>query len=275
MGKILAVWSGAKQTGKSITTYMLANEIIKHSERNFKLLVCCLNLKFSSLYKLFGVEVTSLGIQDLLNYHTIMDSDSQLLKNAIPRAGDIYFAGSYKMTNSYAQRNLSRYGELINGLKEQFDLIIFDTVSGRQNALTNLVLQRTDIILKLYNQDMDSIDSLSCMEESSQYNQEVVHLISKYRNIYPRASDLKKRYSLKGVYTMDYCETLQEMKNRNSLHLYLQRETQCNEAITLVSEKLLETLGIPQIKNTYKQKIIRPVRSLERVFRRTRVQPNE
>ncbi len=244
MGKILAVWSDSKKVGKSIVTYMLAKRMSEN--KKLKVLVCCLNLKYSSLYRLFGVEFSATGLEDIINYKLFENFNEDIIKKVLPGHDDIAFLGSYKMTDMYARRNIEKYMELFKELKKYFDLIIIDTVSGTQNALTNLILQTADAIMNLYTQDIESIRGLhEVKEEQPPYHQNTIYLVSKYRNIYPRLSDLKRRFGLNKVYTLEYCETLQEMKNRDSLHLYLQRETACNKSIEKISAHLLETLCLP------------------------------
>lgn len=265
MGKIIAVWSDIKKSGKSVVSYMLANQIKELAKEDSKILVCCLNLKYSALYKLFGVNVSSTGIEDLVNYQFFETSKADVLTEIVPQSQGIYFLGSYRTSNSFVQKNTENFDKLLEELQRSFDIIIFDTVSGRENVLTNLVLQRANVILELFVQDNDSIKELSKVEdEQPPYNQEVIYMVSKYRNIYPRISDIKRRFELKKIYAMDFCDTLQEMKNRDSLHLYLQRETNCNDSIRHVSKYMLEILGLLPQKDILKEKPRRYISSLYR-----------
>ena len=265
MGKIIAIWSDVKKSGKSVITYMLAKKIREMSQKDLKILVCCLNFKYSSLYKLLGINTGDTGLEDLVNYQFYQNCNSGLLTDIIPVNAGIYFLGSYRSTNSYVQKNSEKFSKLLDELKDSFDIIIVDTVSGKENTLTNMVLQKAQIILKLFVQDNESITHLNSIgEEPTPYDQETIYMVSKYRNIYPKLSDIKRRYSLKKVYTMEYCETLQEMKNRDSLHLYLQRETNCNDSIRQVSQHILETLGL--LPEGIKEKPVRYVKSLIEAF---------
>lgn len=243
MGKILAVWSESRKSGKSIITYMLANQMA--SNRELKVLVCCLNFKNSSLYRLFGIETSATGLEDLINYKFYEDIEEDILKSIIPRCGDIYFLGSNKMTNGYALRNLEKYTELFEKLKNFFDLIIVDTSSDNENVMTKMVLNQAEMILQLYCQDIENLATVSSVkEEGIPYNQEIVYLISKYRDIYPKKLDLKRKFGNRKLIILDYCETLQEMKNRDSLHLYLQRDTACNKSIAKLSDYISKALGL-------------------------------
>lgn len=267
MGKILAVWSDTKKSGKSIITYMLANKIVEG--KKLKVLVCCLNLKYSSLYRLYGIEPSETGLEDLVNCKLYQEKREALLEEMIPKYGDMYFLGTYRTTNRYAQRNEEGFRELFQGLKEFFDLIIVDTVSGKENTLTNLVLKKADMVLKLFNQDNESLRGIrQVREEQVPYQQETVYLLSKYTNIYPRATDIKRRLGLTKLYTMEYCETLQEMKNRDSLHLYLQRETACNRSVEKITASLLEALGIAEEDYVVKNMVSNKLKEVERFFRR-------
>lgn len=268
MGKIISVSSEVKKSGKSVVTYMLTNHIREVSRRDLKILVCCLNFKYSSLYKLLGIDISATGLEDLVNYQFLESSNPELLMDIIPENGGIYFLGSYRTTDSYVRKNMDKYGRLFDELQKCFDLIIVDTVSGKDNALTNIVIQKSHVVIKLLVQDNESISGLGCVkDEQVPYNQEIIHVIAKYRNIYPKTSDFKRRYSLKRIYTMEYCETLQEMKNRDSLHLYLQRETDCNDSIRKVSRHIAETLGF--LPEGIREKQTAYMRSLIMAFKRT------
>lgn len=269
MGKIVAIWSDEKKSGKSVITYMLANHMRELAKKNLKILVCCLNLKYSALYKLFGVKVSAVGLEDLVNYKFFEGDKSEMLSSIVPNSDGIYFLGSYRTTNSYVQKNIENFDKLLEKLRNSFDLIVFDTVSGKENTLTNLVLKKANIVLDLFVQDNESMKELLNFKESQEsYNQETIHMVSKYRNIYPRLSDIKRRFALRNVYTVDYCETLQEMKNRDSLHLYLQRETDCNNAVQCISKHILEALGLMPQESRVKEKQRRYMKSLIKAVQR-------
>jgi MinD-like ATPase involved in chromosome partitioning or flagellar assembly len=248
---------------------MLAKQMKEMANKDLKILVCCLNLKYSALYKLFRVDVSSTGLEDLVNYQCFEEDRPEVLSSIVPKSEGIYFLGSYRTTNSYVQKNIDKYSRLMEELQRSFDLIIIDTVSGKENVLTNLVLEKANIVLKLYVQDTESTEELSNAEEAQKpYNQEYIYMVSKYRNIYPKLSDIRRRYKLKNRYTMEYCETLQEMKNRDSLHLYLQRETSCNNSVECVSKYILEALNLMPQEEKVKEKTRKYMRSLIEAIQR-------
>lgn len=245
MGKITAVCSETKNSGKSVFTYIFASQIRELASDDTKILVCCLNSKHSLLYKLFGVNESAPGIEELINFQSVNYGGTELLEDIIPRREGIYFLGSYRTTNSYANKNISNFSKLFDELQKRFDLIIFDTVSSKENILTNLILKKASTVVNLFVQDAESINKLSRIKESKkESNQKAVYLISKYRDIYPRANDIKRRFGLEMVYTMNYCKLLQEMKNRDSLHLYIQRDTECNRSVKLITEHIIKTTGL-------------------------------
>jgi cellulose biosynthesis protein BcsQ len=262
MGKFVAVWSDVKKAGKSVTAYILANRIKEMAGGNLKIMVCCLNSKYGSLYRLFGVRISSTGLEDLINYQFCNVANRSILSDIVPCSNGIYFLGSYRTTNSYVNKNVENYRRLIECLKKDFDLIIFDTVSGNENLLTNMVLKKADMVVRLFEQDNESLKGLSDIAEKKHGDQQMLYVVSKYRDIYPRLSDIKRRYSLNKVYTMDYCEILQEMKNRDSMHLYIQRETACNHTIVEVSKNILEKLCFITEKETVKEMPRKSLRSL-------------
>ncbi len=246
MGKTVAVCSGVKNTGKSVFTYILANQIREMVSEDTKVLVCCLNSKFSLLYKLLGINESAPGIEELINLHESgIAQKSGVLADTIPKSNGLYFLGSYKTTNSYVNRNKAGFARLFDSLEKSFDLIIFDTVSSKESILTNIALEKSSMIINLFVQDAESLNTLNSISGiRTEMNQKKVYLMSKYRDIYPRVSDIKRRFSLDKVYTMDYCKTLQEMKNRDSLHLYLQRDTECNCSVRLLSRYIAQVFNL-------------------------------
>ncbi len=245
MGKTAAVISEVKNSGKSVFTYILANQIREMSTQDTKILVCCLNSKFSLLYKLLGINETSPGIEEFINLQEAgCENKSPTLADLIPKSNGIYFLGSYKTTNSYVDRNADGFSKLVDSLKKTFDLIIFDTVSSKENTLTNIVLGKSSMVINLFVQDAESVDKLNLVGDKIVNKRNEIYVMSKYRNIYPKVSDIKRRFSPDKLYKMDYCKTLQEMKNRDSLHLYLQRDTECNQSVMDISKYITQVFDI-------------------------------
>lgn len=271
MGKIIAVCSDDKKSGKSIVTYLLSNKIKRISPNNLKILVCCLNLNYSALYKLFGIDFSAVGLEDLVNYKFYEEEKSEILLDIIPQSEDIYFLGSYRTTHSYIKKNIEKYYKLFEKLQDSFDLIIFDTVSGNGNVLTDYVLDKADVMLRLFVQDNESMQKLCDKGIKLSYGREIIYIVSKYRDIYPRVSDIKHEYSLKNVFTVDYCEKLQEMKNKNNLHLYSQHETSCNDSVKCISKYILKTMSLINQESSVKESQSRYKRNLRNTLKRLRL----
>jgi MinD-like ATPase involved in chromosome partitioning or flagellar assembly len=272
MGKILAICSDDKKTGKSIVSYLIANKLKKIAQNNLKILVCCLNLNYSALYGLFGMEFSAVGLEELVNHKVFEDDKSEIIFSIVPQSNGIYFLGSYRTTNSYIQKNTEEYKKLFEKLQNSFDIIIFDTVSGRGSTLTDLVMQRANIIVRLFEQDNESMKKLYHIENKElPYDKKTLYIVSKYRKIYPRVSDIKRRYSLKNIFTLEYCEKLQEMKNRDSLHLYPQHETSYNDSINCISKYILEQLNLLTEDEIVKDSSVRYICNLKHTFRKLKL----
>ncbi|PYG89134.1 hypothetical protein LY28_00957 [Ruminiclostridium sufflavum DSM 19573] len=271
MGKLVAVCSDDKKSGKSIVTYLLAKEIKKSSGKHLKILVCCLNMNYSSLYKLFGIDCSDVGMEELVNLKLFDGNRSDILYSIVPQSDGIYFLGSYRTTKAFIHRNIQQYYLLFDKLKDSYDLIIFDTASSNENMLSGYILFKADVLIKLFIQDNDSMRKLNCKGGIPlQDGRETIYIVSKYRNIYPRFSDIKRRYSLKKIFKIDYCEKLQEMKNRDSLHLYSCHDTSCNDSVKRISEYIAETMSliskeqpIRELRGKYKRNIRNTLKKLK------------
>ncbi|QNU67131.1 hypothetical protein EHE19_000825 [Ruminiclostridium herbifermentans] len=269
MGKILAICSDDKKSGKSIVSYLIANKIKEIAQNNFKILVCCLNLNYSALYELFGMEFSAVGLEELVNHKVFEEDNSKIIFSIIPQSNGIYFLGSYRTTNSYIKKNTEEYKKLFKCLQNSFDIIIFDTVSGSGSNLTNFVIQRADIIVRLFVQDNESMKKLNRKDGIKlSHDRKTIYIVSKYRNIYPRVSDIKRRYSLKKIFTFEYCDKLQEMKNRNSLYLYPQHETSCNDSINCISRYILESLNLLPQDEIVKDSSVRYICDLKHTLKK-------
>ncbi|EPR14348.1 hypothetical protein [Ruminiclostridium papyrosolvens] len=263
MGKTAAVISEVKNSGKSVFTFILANQIREMVTQDTKILVCCLNSKFSLLYKLLGINEVSPGIEELINLQESgCENKARTLADLIPRSNGIYFLGSYKTTNSYVNRNVEGFSTLVDSLGKTFDLIIFDTVSSKENTLTDIVLDKSSMLINLFVQDAESVNKLKLVGDKMIHKCNEIYLITKYRDIYPRVSDIKRRFSLDKLFKMDYCETLQEMKNRDSLHLYLQRDTECNHSVRVISKYITQIFDLDIKSNNKDGKKVNYLKSI-------------
>ena len=70
------------------------------------------------------------------------------------------------------------------------------------------------------------------------------------------------------MFTLEYCETLQEMKNRDSLHLYLQRETACNKSVQKLTVSLLKALDLAAEDSVVHNLVSHRLKEMERFFRK-------
>ncbi len=263
MGKTAAVVSEVKNSGKSVFTYILANQIREMVTQETKILVCCLNSKYSLLYKLLGINEASPGIEEFINLQEWgCENKALTLVDLIPKSNGIYFLGSYKTTNPYVSRNADGFSALVASLEKNFDLIIFDTVSSKDNTLTNVVIEKSYMLINLFVQDAESVNKLNLVGDKLIHKRNEIYLISKYRDIYPRVSDIKRRFSLDKLYKMDYCKTLQEMKNRDSLHLYLQRDTECNHSVRDISKYITQVFDLDIKSNNKEGKKVNYLKSI-------------
>lgn len=226
MGKIVSVWSQAGKTGKTLFLYNLANHIAACAERDLKILVCCANLASGKLMELFGIARNELNLEDMVNYKIASGGGIDILEGMAKRE-NIYFAGSRNTGRAYAARNINSYEELFTDFKDKFDLVFVDAMSGQDDILTNMLLKKSDDVLNIITQDKGELDA-----KEFKTDRDMAYIINNYRNIYPDAKSVSSMYRLgKPVYTLPWCEQLQEMKNRGRLSLYIQHDTLYNATL--------------------------------------------
>lgn len=238
MGKIYSVWSPCRKTGKTLFLYMLIKHLTVLVDRKFNILVCCLNLSSGNLLNLFNIDSKELGIEDIVNFKVHPDNSSFDMLSALAHRENIYYLGSKKTSMAYANRNMRIFENLLEELRETFDLVLFDVVSGCDNSLTNMVLDKSDHIITVINQDKEALDSKNFLREK-----DYVHIVNKYMDIYPDIRDMCSLYGLKNIAVLPMCKELQEMKNRGKLEFYIQHDTEYNVSLKQLAVDLVKNQG--------------------------------
>lgn len=237
MGEMISVWSPAKKTGKTTFLYMLVNSLLKQLDSSKKILVCCCNLNYGNLLKLFGIDDNELNIEDVVNLKLSQDNSIDLLK-ILGRIENVYFLGSKKTNMSYVSRNLPEYEKLIDEFRQNFDIVFFDTISGHENILTNMLLENSDYIINVINQDKEILDCLNFVA-----GKEIAFVVNAYRHIYPDVTEIKKLYNLHNVFMLPDSNELLEMKNKNRLAAFHEYTTEYNKELNRISEFILKSLN--------------------------------
>lgn len=247
MGKIITVWSNSKKSGRTVFTYLLAQQMMEQCERELSIIVCCLNYKYSGLYKLLGVKPSEIGLEDIANHMLGRQQVDEGLLKAIPKVNGISFLGSFKSTNTFTQKYIEQYKQTFLLLKDIYDIVLVDTAAGRGNTLTNYLLQASSVVMDLMTQDVDSLMEQGgslVNEKEAFYSQIEINILNQYRDIYPRSTDVKEKLSLSEISVLPYCKTLQEMKNKNNLLLYQQHDTEYNHTMRALTKRVIKDLGI-------------------------------
>lgn len=239
MGKILSIWSQTRKVGKTTLLYHMASHMAEKLEDSQKILVCCANLAQGNLMSLFQIAQNELNLEDLVNFKITSGGDINIFE-AMAKRSNIFFTGSSKTGSTYAARNIIVYEELLRDFKGWFDLILVDTFAGKENPLTNMILQKSDFVLNMVGQDKENLDT-----HPFKTDRDLLYIANCYRDIYPDAKELQSLYKLnRPVYTLPRCDQLQEMKNKGKLPLYLQHETPYNTAVKEISAYTAGKLGL-------------------------------
>ena len=238
MGKVISAWSATKKTGKTVLLYMLISNLIKQIDNKTKVLVCCSNLNYGNLLNLFEISGDELNIEDIVNYKISPDNKFNMTK-ALAQRDNIYFLGSKKTSMAYVSRNIKEYEKLVEDFRQTFDLVIFDTISGHENILTNMLLDKSDYIINVISQDKEILDTTDFIT-----SKELAFVVNSYKDIYPDIGELKSLYKINNVFEVPDCKELQQMKNRGQLAYYPQYETEYNKAINDVSEFIAKKLKL-------------------------------
>lgn len=236
MGKLISIWSSTKKTGKSVFLYSLACRLSDMIDKKLQILVVCMNLKHGNLLSMFDIDKNELNIEDLVNFKIHPGNDFSLL-NVLAGRGNMHIIGSSKTGSTYLSRNIKIYESLVEEFRQTFDLVLFDTLSGSENTLTNMIIDKSDYVINLVNQDKEVLDRYQFVT-----GKDMMYVINKYRDIYPDEKELASLYKLKNTFALPYCSDLQEMKNKGRLKYYNQHATSYNKKICEISKFMTDRL---------------------------------
>lgn len=181
-------------------------------------------------------------LEDLVNTaKTSVNKDADI-KSLLYNTRNIFFIDSSKATPLFVKNNTVGYLNLMEYLKQQFDVIIIDTSSDSSNALTKLALEKCEYPLNVTVQDMERLHK-SLFEDK----RNLAYIINRYdNNIYPGQKELSKLLKTRKLYTLPYCSQLQEMKNKKQLNHYAKLQTDYLKSIDKLADFLSKTLDLPK-----------------------------
>jgi MinD-like ATPase involved in chromosome partitioning or flagellar assembly len=244
MGKLVSVWSATKKTGKTLFLYSLVRQLGNMAPADTKILVCCLNFCHGDLGALLKIGDHELNLEEIVNYKLFPDKNFKI-QNVLAQAGGIRFLGS-KMTGAgYINRHMHMYESLFDELKGLYDLVLIDTLSGSDNALTNLAIAKSDAVINVMEQDKALLD-----RKSFSTGKELFYVVNRYRNIYPDEREMSSLYKLNRLFTLPGCDEMQEMKNRGRLGFYLQHDTGYNRKIREIARHMAQQLDLQLLEQT-------------------------
>jgi MinD-like ATPase involved in chromosome partitioning or flagellar assembly len=252
MSRLISVWSNTKKSGKTLFLYNFVRELSTLLEPEIKILVIDLNFKFGNILKMFNVQ-NDLHFEDVLNYKLLSEGSIDY-KKAIYHKKNLYFLDSVMPDMSYAKSNLQKYADTMGELKEIFDMVFVDTISGNDNPLTNIILANTDSIINIINQDIDNLNS------GFKQKNDIFYVINNYnQDVYPDQKEIRDKYDLqKDIFKLPYCPVLQEMKNRELMASYGEGSDYIVQ-IKLMAVSFANRFSFPQsaIDNNKKKKLLK------------------
>jgi MinD-like ATPase involved in chromosome partitioning or flagellar assembly len=217
MGNILSVWSPSKKTGKTTFIYTLSNVLARLLSEDTSILVGCVNLNYGNVLKMFDISEKEFNFEELVNFK--MNSNEEInYKKILGKRGDLYFVGSTKTNMEFVRRHMIHFEKVLNQLKDAFDVLIIDTLSGYENALTAMVLDKSDYVINMVVQDVESF------KENIISDKDNICVINRFRDIYPREKDLEAILKVNKIFIVPESNELQEYKNREKLGNFLQHE---------------------------------------------------
>lgn len=242
MGTSLVIRSTIPNCGKSVLSFLLACRLSQMLRKDMSILLCCACMQDGDVIDMIGNVEGYPTLEDLVNTaKTSVNKDTDI-KSLLYNSRNIFFVDSSKSTPLFVKNNIDGYLNLMEYLKQQFDVVIIDTSSDSENVLTQLTLKECDYTLNVSVQDMERLHK-SLFEDT----RNLAYIINRYdNNIYPGRKELFKLLKPRRLFTLPYCSQLQEMKNQKQFYRYAELETDYLKSIDKLADFLSKTLDLPK-----------------------------
>ncbi len=241
MGISIVIRSSIHNCGKSVLSLLLAYKLSQILKKNSRILVCCACMQHGGVIDMVGNSEGYPTLEDIVNAGVAFAYKDTDIMSLLYKSGGINFIDSSKATPLFVKNNSADYISLMEFLKQQFDIIITDTSSASENAITQLALENCDHILSVLIQD------IQMLQKSMPENQKkLACIINRYNNIYPDKNELSKLLKSKNIFTLPYCSQLQEMKNRKQLYRYAELDTVYMRAVGKLADFISKAVNLPK-----------------------------
>ena len=241
MSTSLAIRSTIPNCGKSVLSFLLACRLSQILKQDMSILLCCACMQDGDVIDMIGNVEGYPTLEDLVNTAKTSANKDTDIKSLLYNTRNIFFIDSSKATPLFVKNNTVGYLNLMEYLKQQFDVIIIDTSSDSSNALTKLALEKCEYPLNVTVQDMERLHK-SLFEDT----RNLAYIINRYDNIYPDKKELSKLLKTRKLFFLPYCSQLQDMKNQKQLYRYAELETDYLKGIDKLADFLSKTLNLPK-----------------------------
>lgn len=238
MGRIITVISPERRTGKSTLIYMLLKHLLNLSNDHGGIQILCINTNHGDLLEMNNVVPNRMSFEDIVNFKMHTDTGIEY-KSVLPNKGNIFYLQSDASKQLFIKKHINTYNAVLDEFRNCFDLVIIDTDLEKENILTDLAIEKSDCIMQVINQDIDTLKDIKLHS-----NKQNVLVVNRYADIFPECKDLSSMLRPDKIYTLPYCATLQQMKNKGKLDLYIQHETEYNKGVSELAENIVEFTGI-------------------------------
>lgn len=242
MGKLISFWSVRHRTGTSLTALNYATKLSEVLDVN--ILVIDTNC-FSDMCNFLDVRYST-TIDDLL---TVIKYDTScslkdIKKSSVELRPNLdLLPGTAIPSIDYITSNYEAYYNLIKLCRNIYDIVILDLNAGIQNKLTLSLLDESDIIYNILEQDnmvlSDYVNKASSVV--SEFSNKVVNIVNKFDEyVLPNIEEIANIISSKNLYALSYCPSLRTALNSKTLSKYIDDKTDYNKDLQIIIDAAIE-----------------------------------
>jgi hypothetical protein len=173
------------------------------------------------------------GVLQLARVDKLTDTNiKNYARTLVKSVGFDIYEDRFECENDLFEENKDVFMKSIKCLNEAYDVVCFDIGVGISNDLSNLILERSDIIVVSLNQNKQLwSDMLTLISESSLFlNKQIIFVIGRYDyRSRVKVANLKREFRLKNTVAIPYNIDFMDSCNAGKVIEYLLRNYKCSK----------------------------------------------
>lgn len=216
--KLVSFWSVRHRVGTSTLALSTALYLARNTESRVLLVD---STAYGDLENILDFK-SKQSLSSLLSLASIDSLTSESVESAcIKLESGLFVLPSVDLKSGYIENRRDEFLELISLCKEYFDIIVADTNSGLSSVVSVGLLDRSDIVVNVVEQDSLVLNSFINSRTLAPAKKSVITVINKYsEEVFPSSKDIARDIECEDIINVPYSEELRIAFNSNNIQKF-------------------------------------------------------